>query len=40
MATNAIQENIIGGSQPFSNMQPSLVINYCIAVSGIFPSRN
>ena len=31
---------IAGGSQPFSTMQPYLVINYCIALFGIFPSRN
>ncbi len=30
----------VGGSQPHSNMQPYLVINYCIALVGIFPSRN
>lgn len=29
-----------GGSQPHNNCQPSLVLNYCIAVSGIYPSRN
>lgn len=29
-----------GGSQPHENCQPSLVLNYCIAVSGIYPSRN
>ena len=29
-----------GGSQPHDNMQPYLVINYCIAMQGIFPSRN
>ena len=29
-----------GGSQPHENCQPSLVLTYCIAVSGIFPSRN
>lgn len=29
-----------GGSQPHSNMQPYLVMNHCIATSGIFPSRN
>lgn len=29
-----------GNSLPFSIMQPYLVINYCIATSGIFPSRN
>jgi microcystin-dependent protein len=29
-----------GGSQPHNNMQPFLAINYCIALQGIFPSRN
>lgn len=29
-----------GGSQSHPNCQPSLVGNYCIALSGIFPSRN
>lgn len=29
-----------GGSQPHANSQPSLVMNFCIATSGIFPSRN
>lgn len=29
-----------GGSQPHENMQPSLVLNFCIALAGIFPSRN
>ena len=29
-----------GGSQPHSNMQPYLALNFCIAVQGIFPSRN
>lgn len=29
-----------GGSQPHENMQPFLVMNYCIALEGIFPSRN
>jgi microcystin-dependent protein len=28
-----------GGSQPHSNTQPYLVLNYCIAITGIFPSR-
>lgn len=30
----------VGGSQPHENMQPYLVLNYSIAVVGIFPSRN
>ena len=29
-----------GGSQPHSNIQPFLALNFCIALSGIFPSRN
>ncbi|MDP3913848.1 MAG: tail fiber protein [Bacteroidota bacterium] len=29
-----------GGGQAHNNMQPSLVLNYCIALQGIFPSRN
>ena len=29
-----------GGSQPFSTLQPYLTLNYCIALEGIFPSRN
>ncbi len=29
-----------GGSQPHENMQPTLSINYSIALSGIYPSRN
>lgn len=29
-----------GGNQPHSNMQPYLVVNYCIALQGLFPSRN
>jgi microcystin-dependent protein len=30
----------VGGSQPHSNQQPYLVLNFCIALQGIFPSRN
>ncbi len=29
-----------GGSQPHSNMQPHLVLNFSIALQGIFPSQN
>jgi len=28
-----------GGNQPHENRQPYLVVNYCIALQGIFPSR-
>ncbi|HLK16797.1 MAG TPA: tail fiber protein [Fimbriimonadaceae bacterium] len=30
---------LTGGNQPHNNMQPYLVMNYCIALQGIFPSR-
>ncbi len=30
----------IGGSQPHLNMQPYLVLTFCIALQGIFPSPN
>ena len=29
-----------GGSQPHTNQSPYLVLNFCIALIGIFPSRN
>jgi microcystin-dependent protein len=29
-----------GGGQPHENRQPSLVLNFCIALQGIFPSPN
>lgn len=30
----------VGGSQPHNNMMPYLVLNFCIALQGIFPSPN
>jgi len=30
----------VGGSQAHMNMQPFLTLNFCIALQGIFPSRN
>jgi len=29
----------VGGSQPHNNMMPSSVLNFCIALQGIFPSQ-
>ncbi|MDT4858406.1 hypothetical protein FQZ97_928760 [compost metagenome] len=29
-----------GGNQPHPNIQPYTAINFCIALSGIFPSRD
>jgi microcystin-dependent protein len=30
----------VGGSQAHPNMQPYLTLNFCIALTGIFPSQN
>ncbi|UBM59617.1 tail fiber protein [Marinilongibacter aquaticus] len=30
----------MGGSQAHDNMQPYLAVNFCIALQGLFPSRN
>ncbi len=38
MAANAVAS--VGGSQPHENQQPYLAINFCIALAGVFPSRN
>jgi microcystin-dependent protein len=38
MAANAVSS--VGGSQPHNNMMPYLVLNFIIALQGIFPSRN
>ena len=32
--------SLAGGSAPHENRQPYLVMNWCIALTGIFPSRN
>lgn len=38
MASAAI--TTVGGSQPHANLQPYLVINFIVALQGIFPSPN
>jgi microcystin-dependent protein len=37
---NAGSVSDIGGAQPHDNMQPSLGLNFIIALQGIFPSRD
>jgi microcystin-dependent protein len=32
--------SLTGGNQPHENRDPYLALNYCIALQGIFPSRN
>ena len=40
MNANAVAIGIAGGTQPHSNIQPYLGLNFIIALEGIFPSRN
>lgn len=37
---NPLTLSSAGAGTGHSNMQPSLVVNYCIAIQGIFPPRN
>lgn len=37
---NPASIGMTGGGVGHNNLQPYLVVNYCIALSGIFPSRN
>ena len=37
---SAATVSTVGGSQPHENRQPFLVMNWCIALQGIFPSRS
>ncbi len=37
---NPASLNTLGGNQPHTNIQPYLTINWCIALNGIYPSRN
>lgn len=39
MSPNALPTST-GGGQSHTNVQPSQVINFCIAIDGIYPSRN
>ncbi len=38
MSVNAV--GLSGQSQPHPNMQPYLALNFCIALVGVYPSRN
>jgi microcystin-dependent protein len=38
-AMNPSMLTVGGGGQPHNNMQPFLVLNFCIAMQGVFPPR-
>jgi len=40
MAASSGTTSFAGGALPHNNMQPYLVVNFAIAITGIFPSRN
>ncbi|HEX3464449.1 MAG TPA: tail fiber protein [Candidatus Elarobacter sp.] len=40
VAMSPLMISSVGGSQPHENRQPFLVMNYIIALQGIFPSQN
>ena len=40
MSANAVSIGQAGGSQPHTNVQPYLCVNFLIALQGIFPSRS
>jgi microcystin-dependent protein len=39
-ASGSVTVGMAGASTPFSLLNPYLVLNFCIALEGIFPSRN
>lgn len=39
VAFDASSVTNVGGSQPHTNLMPYLVLNFCIALQGIFPSQ-
>ena len=39
MNSGAIQVGNTGANQPFNNLQPSIAVTTCIAITGVYPSR-
>jgi microcystin-dependent protein len=37
---NPSETSVYGGSQPHDNSMPTLSLNFCIALQGIYPARN
>jgi microcystin-dependent protein len=40
VAMDPTADSMVGGSQPHENQQPYMTLAFCIALQGIFPSRN
>ena len=40
MHAGTILSDTVGGNQPFNNMQPYLTMQWCVALEGVYPSRN
>ncbi len=40
VSMSALAVGNVGGNQPHENRSPYLTLNFCIALQGIFPSRN
>jgi microcystin-dependent protein len=39
VAMNPAMVGLAGSSQSHSNLQPTTVINFCVALQGVYPSR-
>ena len=39
-ATNQVPSSVVGNGSSFSNQDPYLVVNFCIALQGLYPSRS
>jgi microcystin-dependent protein len=39
VSLSPLAATVAGGSQPHNNMQPTLILNFCIALQGVFPPR-
>jgi microcystin-dependent protein len=38
-SVNPLCMTLAGGGQPHNNLQPYLILNFCIALQGVFPPR-
>lgn len=40
LSSSCVSIDVAGGSQPHANIQPSLALNFIIAIEGIYPARD